>query len=134
MNTSYLSKPAQKDLFQAYADWRTWTEAERAGIMAGDWKRVEECQSQKSRLQTVIIQLTPEAQKETGKDAPILERHLRLIVDELIVLETNNGEIISLQRAQAQAEYAELNKTSQKLRKVQRGYGMAPATAWQSYS
>jgi hypothetical protein len=129
-----ISMDAHRQLFQAYADWRAWTEDERAGILVADWERVSLCQSEKSRLQEVIIKLTHELRSGSDGTDPLFERHLRLIVDELIILETNNGEIIALQREKAEAEKNDLSQSARTLRKIQQGYAPPRSAAWQSYS
>jgi uncharacterized protein (DUF3084 family) len=128
---------AQADLLQLYQDWRSLTEQEREAIEEGDWRRVHKCQSAKSELQPRIVRQTQETHDEWnrfGVDRSQLEKQVRSVVNELIYLETLNGEFIAEQRRRAQAEFDQLNQSSRKLGKVQKSYTPNAPFAWESYS
>lgn len=55
-------------------------------------------------------------------------------MQELILLEIRNAEILAEKRHAAERERAELDRSSQNLRLVQRSYGRPLDSAWQSYS
>lgn len=128
---------AQATLLQLYQDWRNWTEAEREAIEAGDWRRVKACQGAKSELQPRILKQTQEAQTEcqrAGVDRSVLDRQVRSVVNELIYLETRNGEFIAEQRRNAEAELEALGRSGRNLAKIHKHYTTGAAAAWESYS
>src|SRR4051812_46668887 len=99
--------PARANLLRLYQDWRNWTDAEREAILANDWRQVKICQAAKHDLQTRILQETEEAQDESAEDSAdrvAFDKQIRSLINELIYLETRNGEFIAEQRGAAQAE------------------------------
>jgi len=127
-------------LLGLYREWRALTGAEREAIEANDWRRVKICQTAKSDLQPKILRETQEAQKEWARnrqDRAALEKELRSLINELIYLETRNGEFIAQQRASAEEEFLTLERSGRNLHNIQRRY--VPETgrtaiAWESYS
>lgn len=128
---------AQANLLQLYQDWRSWTEEEREAISAGDWRRVKVCQGAKNDLQPKILRETEEAQVEwrrLGVDRKSVEKQLRSVVNELIYLETRNGEFIAEQREFAKLEFARLEQAGRNLSKIQKHYAGEHSVGWESYS
>jgi hypothetical protein len=128
---------ARTDLFADYAEWRRWTELEGAAILASDWGRVRECQSAKQRLQGRIICDTDQARQECtrlGLKPAGLEAEVRVVVGELIQLETHNGEVLATRRQSHDREQAELECASRNLRRVHRSYGGTRSAGWTSFS
>jgi hypothetical protein len=128
---------AQTHLMRLYQDWRTWTEAEREAITEGDWRKVKVCQGAKSELQPKILKSTEEAHIEwlqLGLDRKSMEKQLRSVVNELIYLETRNGEFIADQRRRAQIELDSLDQSGRTLVKIQKHYAPEMPAAWESYS
>ena len=128
---------AKKSLFDAYDSWEQLTQAESAAIQCGDWARVAECQQSKQTLQKQIIHLTESAQAEcieTGLDSKNFERDLRPIINNLIVMETQNAELIATRRQAADVEKLDLDQASQNLRRVHKSYSPPAAAVWNSYS
>jgi hypothetical protein len=128
---------AQANLLQLYQDWRGWTESEREAIAEGDWRRVKVCQGAKNQLQPKILKETEEAQVEwlrLGVDRKSMEKQLRSVVNELIYLETRNGEFIAEQRERAQAEFDRLERSGRNLSKIQKHYVTEHSIGWESYS
>ena len=131
---------AQAILLNLYQDWRAWTEAEREAIQSNDWRRVQVCQGAKSELQPRILRQTEAAQHEcsrAGGDRAILDKKVRSLINELIYLETRNGEFIAEQRALAETEFDGLERSGRNLQKIQQRYvPEAPRAplAWESYS
>jgi hypothetical protein len=128
---------ARTELFATYAEWRRWTDLEGQAIQAANWGRVQECQCAKQRLQPRIIRGTERARQECarlGLPCADLEREVRGVVGELIQLETHNGQVVALQRQTAEAERAELDRSSHNLRRVHQSYGGPRAPGWTSFS
>jgi hypothetical protein len=128
---------AQANLLDLYRDWRTWTESECEAIQAGDWRRVKACQVKKAELQPRILRETQEAQTEcvaNGVDRSAMEKKVRSVVNELIYLETRNGEFIADQHSRTEQELAEMDRSGRNLSRIQKIYAPGAAAAWESYS
>ena len=128
---------ARTELFAAYAEWRRWTDLEGEAIQAANWSQVRECQDAKQRLQPRIIRHTEHARQECarlGLACADLEREVRGVVGELILLETRNGEAVAGKREAAEMERAELDRSSRNLRRLHHSYGGLRAAGWHSFS
>ena len=128
---------AQADLLAAYANWRTWTEAEGEAIQSADWRRVAECQSAKYQLKPQINRLNLAAQREWPLDCAertCYERAVRSVIGELIQLETKNGETLAGQHQAALARKQEINCSQSNLQRIKNSYSKMPSTAWTSFS
>lgn len=128
---------AQANLLDLYQDWRRWTESEREAILANDWRQVRLCQGAKQELQPRILRETQNAQQEclqTGNDRTSLDKSVRKVVNELIYLETRNGEFIAEQRHAAEVELDTLERSGRNLSKIQKHYAPGGLPAWESYS
>jgi hypothetical protein len=124
-------------LLELYQDWRRWTEAEREAILEGDWRQVKRCQGAKSELRPVILRQTEEAQLECdrdGTDRGAFDKQVRSVVNELIYLETRNGECVAEQRRIAQTEVTKIEQSGRNLAKIHQRYAPGAAAAWESYS
>jgi hypothetical protein len=124
-------------LLELYQEWRKWTEAEGEALLANDWRQVNRCHAAKSDLQPRILKHTEEAQTECirdGIDRKSFEKQVRSRVNELIYLETRNGEILAEQKRLTELEHSELERSSRNLPKIQRRYAAGAAAAWESYS
>ena len=128
---------AQANLLQLYKDWRALTEDEREAIEEGDWRRVRVCQGAKAQLQPEIVRATERTHSEwrqSGIDSAILEKQVRSAVNELIYLESRNGEFITEQRRAAQAEFEQLDQSVRTVGKIQKSYAPSAPIAWETYS
>lgn len=128
---------AHQDLLNAYAHWRQLSEVEGSAIEDQCWNVVADCQKSKAVLQSRIVQATERAQQEctrSGIDWKEMLPGLRTIMNDLIQLETRNSRLLDQVRKAAAAEKAELDLTSQNLRRVQKSYGIHDRAAWHSYS
>ncbi len=126
------------ELVAAYESWREWTEVEREAIAADDWPLLEACHQAKLKLQAAIVRLNGVADaagRQQGQLRRELDRDLRTLVSELIVLETRNSQSLALKRQEVLAAKAELERSRFNLRQMQRSYaGQRSAAAWQQYS
>ena len=128
---------ARVNLLRLYQDWRGWTEAERESILANDWRQVKICQAAKHNLQARIVQQTEQAQVECDDDdaeRAAFDKQIRSLVNELIYLETRNGEFITEQRRATEAELDGLQRSNRTLGKIHKRYAPDSASAWESYS
>ena len=69
-----------------------------------------------------------------GLDSKNFERDLRPIINNLIVMETQNAELIATRRQAADVEKLDLDQASQNLRRVHKSYSPPAAAVWNSYS
>ena len=128
---------ASTELFGTYEAWREWSEAEGDAIRQLDLPLVAHCQQAKQMLQARIINLTQEAQAEwtrVGRDVAEAQREIRAVIQELILIETRNGEDLAEQRHNARAQCATLDQSTRNLRRVRESYAPVAAPAWNSYS
>jgi hypothetical protein len=124
-------------LLELYQEWRKWTETEGEAILENDWPKVKRCQAAKAELRPRILQQTEEAQAEClrdGIDRRAFDKQLRSRVNELIYLETRNGEFLAEQRERAEAEFAALERAGRNLPRIHKQYTRASSAAWGSYS
>lgn len=124
-------------LLELYQEWRKWTELEGEAILANDWRQVGHCHTAKEDLQPRLLKQTEDAQAECARDGidrKSFEKQVRSRVNELIYLETRNGEMLAEQKRLAHLESDALERSSRNLPKIQRRYAPGPAAAWESYS
>lgn len=124
-------------LLELYQEWRKWTHAEGEAILAGDWRQVKRCQAAKTELQPRILQQTAEAQLECERDGinrPAFDKQIRSLVNELIFLETRNGEMLAEQKRALSAEYHDLKRSGRTLTRIHKQYAPNSTAAWESYS
>lgn len=124
-------------LLDLYQEWRQWTHAEGESILAGDWRQVKRCQAAKAELQPRILEKTEEAHLECARDGinrPNFDKQVRSLVNELIFLETRNGEMLAEQKRALNAEYHDLKRSGRTLTRIHKQYAPSSAAAWESYS
>jgi serine phosphatase RsbU (regulator of sigma subunit) len=120
-----------------YKTWRTLTDEETEAINAHAWSRVHQCQACKRKLQDQIVLATEELNAElvfSGLNRADTEVEFRRMVEELILLESRNGELIANRMDQAREEQSETERSARNLRQVHRAYSSAALPAWCSYS
>ncbi len=128
---------AHEQLSRLYEEWRRLSEGEAESIRAEAWPRLAGIQDHKADLQRQIIAASEPFEAELARaqaTGHVLENPFRLVVQELILLETRNAEILAERRHAADRERAELDRSSLNLRLVQRSYGHPLGSAWYSYS
>lgn len=124
-------------LLELYQEWRKWTHAEGESISEGNWGQVKRCQAAKTELQPRILSQTLEAQKECERDGinrPAFDRQVRSLVNELIYLETRNGEMLTELKQSLRGEYDALERSGRNLNRIHKQYTTGSAGAWESYS
>jgi hypothetical protein len=124
-------------LLASYQEWRKCTHAEGEAILEGDWPAVKRCQATKAELQPRILKETLDAQQECERDGinrPAFDRQVRSLVNELIFLETRNGEMLAEQNRALREEHDALQRSGRNLNRIHKQYRSGSATAWESYS
>jgi hypothetical protein len=129
--------PARDELLALYGQWFQLTEQEGEAIRGALWPQVELCQGAKERLMARIAgageRLTQEA-RSAGLEMDRAQAPMRPIVDELIRMETRNGEWLERQMEVGRKQREALDQTMRNLRQVKRAYAGQAAAQWQSYS
>lgn len=128
---------AQAELFGLYEEWRSLTNAEREAIEAFDWNKVTQCHSAKADLQSRIVRQTQLANDESNGDLlarTAVDTRVRSVINELIYLETRNGEFLADAKKRTQDELNSLERSGRNLGRIQRQYSQSAAAAWESYS
>ena len=128
---------ARNDLLECYQQWRRWTEAEGDAIKRSDWTLVARCQQNKSQLKPVIVRFTEQTHvecKALGLDLDVLDREVRAVIRDLIVLETRNAGVLADQREVNKDHRAELDRSERNLQRVKHSYRPVATVAWESYS
>lgn len=115
------------DLLSVLAEWRRLTEREAQAILNENWKQVAEQQQRKAQLQEAIAC----APNPTGPEAG---DNLAAIVNQLVLLETNNRDVLTAKRQSRQVELQRVNETQRNLQGVRRTYGEPHSHRWHSYS
>jgi len=127
---------AVEELWQAYRDWKYLTQREGAAIQGLHWTEVHDAQNRKRALQAEIIRLTDKAKAELHSDSASadFDQRLRQLVNELILLETQNNLTVEACIASAQSQKRELDATSQRLRQVHSRYVPSRQPSWENRS
>jgi hypothetical protein len=122
---------ARAALRSHYEEWRSLSIAEGEAIRAGQWAQVEQLQARKRQLQEFVA-------ADLG-ELPVAERdrlraEFRLLVDELLALESRNREDLARQREQLATRQQRTDQIALRLRQLRQSYGVTGVAAWQSYS
>jgi 5-bromo-4-chloroindolyl phosphate hydrolysis protein len=130
---------ARDELAELYEQWRHWTEEEGMAIRIASWRRVDECQAAKLKLQRLIVRTTEQMHDDVvglPSQVEANERFFRRIIDGLIELERRNLELFANQRQQAEHERQSLDRTTRHLRQIHRSYVRDHSLTehWRSYS
>lgn len=128
---------AENHLQDAYREWRRLAETEGDAIRNRNWPLVSDCQNALQQLQLQIVRHTQQAQEEWTRldvDRAEKEKSFRVMVLELIEIESRNNELLDQVRQVAQTRLGQLSQASHTLRQVQRSYAPAQPTGWTSFS
>ncbi|MCL5097770.1 MAG: hypothetical protein M1608_09660 [Candidatus Omnitrophica bacterium] len=124
-------------LLDLYAQWRRLTEAEGKAIANGQWPEVNRNQACKEQLKEQIVRATgfwlakwPNPAQQTAE----YDRQIRPILAELVMLESNNYELLDAKCQKARAEQGQLDQSVRNLRGLHRAYVPSEPSLWQSYS
>jgi hypothetical protein len=124
---------AHTELLNLYEEWKGLTEKEGAAILELNWAEVRSCQKTKQQLQPRIIRATDAAKNAPGQGSEFQAR-IRHCVNELILMETRNSEALEKRLEAAENEMNSLDRTSYRLKQVQKSYTGARAPSWNQYS
>lgn len=128
---------AERDLAEAYQEWRRLAEAEGAAIGAQNWSLVAASQMALHQLQEQITRLSVAARKEwlkSGCNLPAKENNLKATIQELIALEQRNQTLLGSIQEATRATLAQLNRAGRNLKQIHRTYRQIQPAAWTSFS
>ena len=125
-----------EQLWAVYREWKNLTEREGLAIRRGDWPRVHDTQEEKRALQSEIIRLTEEihAHFSAAANHDGFDTRLRTIVNELILMETQNNLTLQSLMDAANEQKRELETTSSRLRQVHQSYVPSRNPVWENFS
>ena len=128
---------ADYQLQEAYQEWRRVAEAEGEAIRTRNWVLVADCQEALQQLQPVILHQTQQAHaewKRLGQDRAAKEDTVRVLVSELIAIESRNNALLKDMQQAAQAHMGQLGQAGRMLRQVKRLYAPSHPAVWTSFS
>jgi hypothetical protein len=128
---------AERNLTEAYQEWRRLAETEGEAIGTHNWSLVAACQKSIQHLQEHISQISPEARKEwsrPGGNRTAKEESLNATIHELIQLELRNQTLLGAMKAAMRVKVDQLDQAGRNLKNIQRSYGAVRPAAWSSFS
>jgi len=128
---------AERELTQAYQEWRRLAEAEGVAIGAGDWGLVSAYQKMLQQLRGRISQLSMAARDEWSKSESgraDKEGVLQATIHELIKLEQRNQTLLTALQQATRTKLDQLARAGWNLKQIQRSYGAVRPAAWTSFS
>jgi hypothetical protein len=120
-----------------YEQWRSLTETEGEAIRGGLWQQVDQVQETKRQLQQLILGATRELRAECarcGADVTGVEQQLRSLVEQLVQLESRNGQSLDEQLHQSRVQLQQLDTADRNLHRIRRAYSPSREANWESFS
>jgi hypothetical protein len=128
---------AERELREAYREWRRLAQAEGEAIRAANWSLLSACQKALSLLREQITSLLPKVQQEWTEaqvDKAARQEEINQIIRGLIEIARRNQILLRGLREAAQAKLLTLNEAGKKLKQLRRSYGQTSLSTWQSFS
>ena len=128
---------SDRELTEAYKEWRRLAEAETEAIQTCNWSLLSACQKALQNLQQSITKLSEAAKKEWGKmgsGRSAKSRQLDATIHELIQLERRNHTLLNSIRENAQQQLEQLDRAGRNLKRLHRSYSGELPNAWNSFS
>ena len=121
---------AERDLLDAYREWRRLAETEGEAIRTCNWSLCAACQKALKHLRDRITALMPGLRAEwsqPGCNRAAKQRALDETIKELIHLERRNQTLLQCIREATQTKLKELGEATLKLKQLRRSYGQTSA-------
>jgi hypothetical protein len=123
---------AERDLLDAYREWRRLAETEGEAIRTCNWSLCAACQKALQHLRGRITALMPGLRAEwsqPGCNRIAKQQSLDKTINELIHLERRNQTLLQSIREATQTKLKQLGEAGLKLKQLRRSYGLAPGGA-----
>ena len=128
---------AERELSEAYLEWRRLAEAEGEAIGAGNWSLVSACQKALQLLQERISRISSVARHEwskAGEDQTPREKALNTTVLELIKIERRNQTLLAAIQEATRTKLGQLQQAGRNLDLIRRSYGSLSTTERAAFS
>lgn len=128
---------AERDLQEAYREWRRLAEAEGEAIRTGNWSLCAACQKALQNLRERITALMPAVREEwsqPGCDRAAKQQSLDATIRELIHLQQRNKTLLQAVREATRVKLNQLGEARLKLKQLRQSYAMTSRSAWSSFS
>lgn len=128
---------AERDLLEAYREWRRLAEAEGEAIRTGNWGLCAACQKALQHLRERISSLMPSVREEwsqSGCDRAARQQSLDATLRELIHLQQRNKTLLQAVREATREKLNQLGEARVRLKLLRRSYAMKAGGAWSSFS
>jgi hypothetical protein len=120
-----MAQPPTPQIQALLEQWRALTEAESAGLAAGNWPAVARCQEAKQRLRAAL----------TAAGGFRLDgTPLRQLLGDLVAAERRNLEVIGAHLREAGRQKEALDQVWQNLHRMRRAYAPRRRQCWQAFS
>jgi hypothetical protein len=132
-----IATNADRELDEAYSEWRRLAEVECAAIQTCNWSLLSACQKALKNLQQHITELSEASKKEwqkMGSGRIARENQLDATVRELIELERRNNTLLTAIRENARQQLAQLDRAGRNLKRIHHSYSGELPNAWNSFS
>ena len=127
----------ERDLTEAYQEWRRLAETEGEAIGAGDWGLVSASQKALQHLQERISRISQAAREEWSKSEcsrTVKEGILNATIQELVKLQQRNQTLLNAIQEATRLKLNQLGRAGQNLKQIQRSYDSGRPAAWTSFS
>jgi hypothetical protein len=128
---------SERDLTEAYLEWRRLAEAEGEAIGARNWSLVSACQKALQNLPDRIARLSAAAREDWSKpggNRAAKEGLLKATIHELIQLEKRNHTLLGSMKSAMRTKLDQLDEAGRNLKQIQRSYGAGRPATWTSFS
>jgi hypothetical protein len=128
---------AERELLDAYHEWRRLAETEGEAIRTCNWSLCAACQKALQHLREKITALMPNLQKEWSQpdcNRAAKQESLDKTIMELIHLGRRNQTLLNALREVAQTKLKQLDQARRNLQRLKQSYRFAEPPAWSSFS
>lgn len=128
---------AERQLNEAYIEWRHLAEVEGEAIASRNWPMVAASQKALQLLQERISRVSPLVRADwskSGAEGAAKERALNMVIRELIGIGRRNQTLLNGLQEAARAKRVQLDQASRNLKQIQHSYDSCRPAAWTSFS
>ena len=118
-------------------EWKSITESERRSLDSDDWSSLEDLQERKGHFQRLISDAEGclfSGEMLSSDRKAIEKERLRRWIEELVRMESDNGELLARKLSFADSQLKHSEKAIRSLRHIQQAYGVGRRSFWHAYS